>query len=189
MNYGAGAVIIIGGVMLIIGIKGSQSSVWKTFTGNDITPAGGGFIHGKIAGEIPKPVDTNPTINSPYKDVAYKDAVLNNIDPTFFVRQIQQESGFNPSATSSAGAQGIAQFMPSTAYGLGVDPWNPISALMGAAKLMGNYIRTYGSEDAGLAAYNAGPGAYQSAFDRGGANWKQYLPQETQTYIHTITGG
>ena len=40
--------------------------------------------------------------------------------------QLYAESGFNPFAVSPAGAQGIAQFMPATARGMGLrDPFDP----------------------------------------------------------------
>lgn len=73
--------------------------------------------------------------------------------------QIQQESGYDPTATSSAGAEGIAQFEPGTAASLGVNPWNPASAIDGMARLDAQYVRQFGSIDLALAAYNAGPGS------------------------------
>src|SRR5215831_13304043 len=57
------------------------------------------------------------------------------IDPDIFVSQIQAESGFNPTARSGAGALGIAQFMPGTAAGLGVDPSDPYASLDAAARM------------------------------------------------------
>src|SRR6266478_3057223 len=112
------------------------------------------------------------------------------IDPNIFVRQIQQESGFNPNAVSPAGAQGIAQFMPSTAAGLGINPWNPVQALNAAAQYMANSLRAYGGDYAkALAAYNAGGGTVNYAIARGGRNWQAYLPTETQNYIKVILGG
>lgn len=104
------------------------------------------------------------------------------ISPEIFVRQIQQESGFNPKALSPAGASGIAQFMPGTARGLGVDPWDPHANLDAAAGLMKSYLDRYGSWELALAAYNAGPGAVEQY---GG------VPPypETQTYISKILGG
>jgi hypothetical protein len=72
----------------------------------------------------------------------------------------KQESGFNPGAVSSAGAEGIMQLMPSTASGLGVDAFDPAQAIDGAAQLLGGYLQQYnGSVPLTLAAYNAGPGA------------------------------
>jgi hypothetical protein len=72
--------------------------------------------------------------------------------------QLNQESGFNPDATSSAGAEGIAQFEPGTAQSEGVNPWEPSSAIDGMAKLDAQYVQEFGSIDLALAAYNAGPG-------------------------------
>jgi soluble lytic murein transglycosylase-like protein len=75
-----------------------------------------------------------------------------------------QESAFDPRALSAAGAIGIAQFMLSTADGMGVDPFEPYSAIDGAAALLSSYVRSYDGVypnpyAAALAAYNAGPGA------------------------------
>ncbi|MDA8070096.1 MAG: lytic transglycosylase domain-containing protein [Actinomycetota bacterium] len=72
----------------------------------------------------------------------------------------RQESGFDPSAVSSAGAEGLMQLMPSTAAGLGVDAFDPRQAVDGAATLLSSYLRQYGgSVPLALAAYNAGPNA------------------------------
>jgi Transglycosylase SLT domain/D-alanyl-D-alanine carboxypeptidase len=74
--------------------------------------------------------------------------------------QIYAESGFNPFAVSSAGAQGIAQFMPGTArsYGLG-NPFDPAAAIDAQAHMMRDLLRRFASVALALAAYNAGPGA------------------------------
>jgi soluble lytic murein transglycosylase-like protein len=69
-----------------------------------------------------------------------------------------QESGFNASAVSPAGAQGLMQFMPATAAGLGVNPLDPGSAIDGAARYLSSLKKQFGSTDLALAAYNAGPG-------------------------------
>ena len=128
--------------------------------------------------------------SSQYVAIARQDAINAGISPDYFVRQINQESGFNPNAVSPAGAVGIAQFLPSTAAGLGFDPYNPIAALNGAAHLMASYSHNYGGDYAkALAAYNGGPGAVQNALNGcGAANWMNCLPGETRNYIRTIMG-
>ena len=105
------------------------------------------------------------------------------IDPDIFVRQIQQESGFNPGAKSGAGALGIAQFMPGTAAGMGIDPTDPYAALDAAAKLDAQNLSRYqGDYSKALAAYNAGPGAV----DKYGG-----VPpfEETNRYVNNILQG
>lgn len=93
----------------------------------------------------------------------------------------ETESGGNSAAVSPAGAQGLMQLMPSTASGLGVDPWNPSQAVQGAAQLLSGYLTRFGSVPLALAAYNAGPGAVEQY---GGV--PPYA--ETQNYVAKITG-
>ncbi|HEY3991782.1 MAG TPA: lytic transglycosylase domain-containing protein [Ktedonobacteraceae bacterium] len=129
------------------------------------------------------------TIANDYVGMAQQAAIAAGIDPGAFVRQIQQESGFNPNAGSPAGAEGIAQFMPGTAASMGVNPYDPSSALPGAARLMAGLAAQFGGNySKALAAYNAGPGAVQSAVAQGGGNWLSYMPAETQNYVSIIMG-
>lgn len=93
-------------------------------------------------------------------------AKRNGLPPEFLAATLLQESAFDPQAISSAGAVGIAQFMPSTADGIGIDPFDPFDAIGGAAQLLSSYVSAYGSRypnpyAAALAAYNAGPGAVE----------------------------
>jgi hypothetical protein len=134
------------------------------------------------------PPMTLPT--SVYIAIAQQDAINAGIPPDYFVRQINQESSFNPNAYSPAGAEGIAQFMPGTAAGLGINPWDPKQALNAAAHVMANYAHTYGGDYAkALAAYNGGSGTVQYAVNACGAgNWMNCLPGETRHYIYTIMG-
>jgi len=126
---------------------------------------------------------------SPYVDIAQQDAIAAGIPADYFVRQMNQESAFNPNAVSPAGAEGIAQFMPGTAAGLGINPWDPVQALRAAANLMGSYTRSYGGDYAmSLAAYNAGTGAVQHATYVCGSSWMNCLPSETRNYIYVIMG-
>lgn len=140
---------------------------------------------------------TNTTTTAPmilptsqYRAIARQDAVDAGINPNYFERQIYVESSFNPNAVSPYGAVGIAQFLPSTAAGLGIDPWNPIQALRGAAQLMARYAAQYnGNYAMALAAYNAGTGNVQNAVRNCGNNWMNCLPAETQSYIQKIIYG
>lgn len=125
---------------------------------------------------------------SQYVAIARQEAYNAGISPDLFVRQINQESGFNPWAVSPAGAIGIAQFMPGTAASLGINPRDPLQSLRGAAQLMAGYARQYGVYAKALAAYNAGPGTVNWAVRMGGANWYGWLPYETRNYIRVIMG-
>ncbi|MDB5026431.1 MAG: lytic transglycosylase protein [Candidatus Eremiobacteraeota bacterium] len=82
--------------------------------------------------------------------------------PQFLAATLLQESAFDPFAVSSAGAVGIAQFTVPTALEYGVDPWEPHSAIAGAARVLSAYVDSYRGRDEdpyalALAAYNAGP--------------------------------
>src|SRR5207237_5279220 len=111
---------------------------------------------------------TLPT--SEYVAIARQDAIDAGISPDYFVRQIYLESGFNPNAQSGVGAEGIAQFMPGTARGLGINPWDPIAALKAAAQMMANSAHQYGGDYAkALAAYNAGSGTVKQAVNACGS--------------------
>jgi len=81
-----------------------------------------------------------------------------NVSATLLAAQLYAESGFNPFAVSSAGAQGIAQFMPGTAraYGL-ADPFDAVEAIDAQAHLMRDLLRRFADVSLALAAYNAGP--------------------------------
>lgn len=78
--------------------------------------------------------------------------------------QISEESGFNPNAVSPAGAEGIAQFLPSTfrSYATG-SPFNTTDAWVAYTNFMTVLLRwAGGSVWKALAAYNAGQGNWQA---------------------------
>jgi cell wall-associated NlpC family hydrolase len=121
----------------------------------------------------------NVSVPAQYVTTVEQAASANGIPSSLLAGLIQQESGFNPDAVSSAGAEGIAQFMPATAAGMGVDPYEPTSAINGAAEMLGSYTRQFGSYADALAAYNAG----SSAVERYGG-----IPPyaETQAYVPSV---
>jgi len=114
-------------------------------------------------------------------------AVEYGLDPEIFVRQIRQESGFNPDAVSKRGAVGLAQIMPKTAAdpGYGVTPisedllFDEDANLRFAAEYMRAMLDKFGDYPRALAAYNAGPGAVEE---------HQGIPpfEETQKYVNSI---
>ena len=87
-----------------------------------------------------------------------------HVDPNILVAIVTVESAWHTRALSHAGAIGLGQLMPGTAYELGVNPHDPSQNLEGAAEYLGGLIRKFGSSNYELvfAAYNAGPEAVTS---------------------------
>ena len=120
----------------------------------------------------------NADVDSAINEMAEK----YNLDPALLAAMAEQESGFNQSAQSEAGAMGIMQLMPGTAEGLGVDPSDLRGNLEGGAKYLRQMLDKYnGDVEKALAAYNAGPGSLDSV---NGDISK--LSGETQKYVPSV---
>jgi hypothetical protein len=117
-------------------------------------------------------------------DTLAEAARSNDLPVPFFIRLLDQESNFRPHAISTAGALGMAQFMPETAADRGLDnPFDPLQAIPASARLLRDLSQKFGNLGLAAAAYNAGPRRVE--------DWlasKAKLPQETQNYVKTITG-
>jgi soluble lytic murein transglycosylase-like protein len=109
---------------------------------------------------------TNPRIVQAYallfSGATVDAARAHGLPPELLGAALLQESAYDPQALSSAGAIGIAQFMPETAAGVGVDPYDPYDSIAAAGALVGAYAAAYRGRYAdpytvALAAYNAGP--------------------------------
>lgn len=104
------------------------------------------------------------------------------VDPLLVSLIMEQESGYDPFALSSAGAMGLMQLMPDTAWMLGVeDPWDPEENVEGGVRYFAQQMDRFGRLDLALAAYNAGPGAVEQ--------WGGMPPYpETVEYVSSILG-
>jgi len=142
-----------------------------TEAGEVLGPGGDGVL---AAASLPSFVPAE------YRDPILRSAARWNVSAALLAGQLMAESGFDPNAGSPAGAQGIAQFMPSTAaaYGL-TDPFDPVAAIDAEAHLMSDLLRQFGSPELALAAYNAGPAPVEAC---------HCVPAypETQAYVTRI---
>ena len=95
--------------------------------------------------------------------------------------------------TSSAGAIGRAQVMPSTApeaarlAGVPFDEYKykndaDYNTLIGNAYFK-EQVKNFGDESKGAAAYNAGASTVKKAIEKYGENWLEGVPKETQDYV------
>jgi cell wall-associated NlpC family hydrolase len=119
------------------------------------------------------------------------------ISPAIIAAQDQVESGWNPDARNAgSGAEGIAQFLPSTFTSWGKDsdgtgnvsPYNPADAIMAqgrydcylatlASRLLSSGLVTWTVTDLALAGYNAGPGQVETAHG---------VPADAAAYVQQI---
>jgi soluble lytic murein transglycosylase-like protein len=103
------------------------------------------------------------------------------LNPAILTALVNQESGFNPNAVSSAGAEGLTQVMPENFAADGItNPFDPAQSISGGAKQLSADLTEFnGNIVDALAAYNAGSAAV-----------KQYggVPPyaQTQNYVNDI---
>jgi len=124
-----------------------------------------------------------------------------DIEESFFLAIIAQESGGRVHSMSSAGASGLFQFMPATADRFGVKGtigdydarFHPESAAKGAADYIVEQRDLYGDDLAKiLAAYNAGENRFKrlNKKHQNQSIWNSQffydLPSETQDYIAIV---
>ncbi|HKS88251.1 MAG TPA: transglycosylase SLT domain-containing protein [Stellaceae bacterium] len=111
-------------------------------------------------------------------------AAANRLPPAFLTRVLWVESRFRSDALSPKGAEGIAQFMPTTAAERGLaDPREPIAAIGEAARLLSDLAGRFGNLGLAAAAYNAGAGRID-----GWLHARGELPAETRRYVLAVTG-
>ncbi len=120
---------------------------------------------------------------SQYEALISQAAARYGIEPALLHGLIEQESGFDPSSQSGAGAMGLTQLMPGTAGSLGVkNPFDPAESIEGGARYLAQLMSQFGGNTTdALAAYNAGPAAVSQ---HGG------VPPypETEAYVAKVLG-
>ncbi len=127
----------------------------------------------KLPGYARNPAEFEPIINSCSREFG--------VDSSLVKAVIHAESGYNPSAVSAKGAQGLMQLMPKTAQGLKVsDCFNPSDNIRGGVRYLRFLLDTFkGDESLALAAYNSGMGSV--------AKYGGIPPfKETQSYVAKV---
>ncbi|CAN5345515.1 hypothetical protein BH20ACT9_BH20ACT9_10410 [soil metagenome] len=123
----------------------------------------GGRLHGCAPGGAAARPDTARGVPAVFRRAVHSAAAAHEVPAPLLAGLVRAESGWDPTARSSAGAYGLTQLMPYTADALGVDVSDPVEQLDGGARYLGEQLDEFGSVELALAAYNAGPGAVLAA--------------------------
>lgn len=163
--------------------KGKTPHISNSAPGSTATPSGA--VGTQSTSRIP--VVTSPSVgagelpmDNAYYHTIQQAAQKYGVDPKLVSAVAEVESGFNPSAVSSAGAVGIMQLMPDTAASLGVNPYDVQQNIEGGTQYLRQLMDAFpGDLRRAVAAYNAGP---QAVRDYGG------VPPygETQAYVDSV---
>jgi len=162
-----------------------------------------------ISIDNPEVKGIDSSVNSKFESVVgdnYSDFISKvqsiGLNPEIAIKQLYAESGFNKDVISckrksSAGAQGIAQFMPGTwkSYGVG-SPCEVSNALNAYVKMMNDLLKMFPNRpDLAIAGYNSGPfGKYGKIYKDALNNnipfekLKGKIPKETFNYVSKIFG-
>ena len=113
----------------------------------------------------------------PFEYFSLVDELRENFDPYLILSLIRQESAFDTTARSAAGARGLMQLQPATAHHVGRvnanQLYNPRTNIRLGVKYLGQLVRQFADEkELSLAAYNAGPNKIKY--------WLQRFPTENR---------
>jgi len=136
----------------------------------------------KVEKQLGVDVKPSASLQGKYASIIASAAAAHGLDPKLIEAVVHTESGFDASAVSPVGAQGLMQLMPGTAAELGVsDAFDPEQNIQAGSKYLKRLMNRYhGDVRLALAAYNWGMGNLERHPER--------IPQETVNYVAKITG-
>jgi len=121
-------------------------------------------------------------MSNQYDNLFQKYGTQYGVDPKLLSSVAHAESNYNPRAGSSAGAQGLMQFMPGTfaAQHVGSNPYDPAQSVQAGAKYLSSLLHQFGGNTRlAVAGYNAGGGAARKAIT---------AYPETRNYVSKVMG-
>jgi soluble lytic murein transglycosylase len=139
-----------------------------------------------------------------YVDLLSSEAEAFGVDPLLLAALVRQESLFEPSATSWAGARGLGQVMPETGKGIarrlemeGYEPadlYRPSVSMRFAAFYLASQISLFDDQIlVALAAYNGGPGNARRWLETAGDDLDRFVEyitlSESQRYLQRVYEG
>jgi soluble lytic murein transglycosylase-like protein len=134
------------------------------------------------SGRVEAPTKTAAKRRGRYVGLVDATARQYQLVPELLHAVIRTESGYDPSAVSSAGAIGLMQLMPGTAARYNVnDIWDPRQNLRGGAAYLRDLLEMFDQDlRLALAAYNAGENAV--------LKYGRQIPPypETQQYVRKV---
>lgn len=149
--------VLFGLVMLGLASPASAQAVdWRR--------AGGDLFGAVMVEPVEAPaMATEPArldpLSQPFQEVIDAAALAHGLDPKLLHALVVTESAYQADAVSPAGAGGLTQLMPGTAFDLGVrDRFDPVENLRGGADYLAQQILRFRDLRLALAAYNSGPG-------------------------------
>lgn len=140
-SVGALFVIPVVAIILLVVLLGGASTLNEQTAGQPDTGGSGSVCA----------VDGESAIPEPYREAVAAAAARAKLPVPIMAAQIEAESNWRTNLVSSAGARGIAQFMPGTwtRWGEGKDPFDPIAGLNAQGGYMG-YLRNFMQKTFGI---------------------------------------
>lgn len=130
--------------------------------------------------------DSVPQSQQPTQQPTQAQGGTLGVSPELLTAVSWEESRFNPTIVSPAGAIGAYQFMPATAKHYGIDPTNPTQSRAAAEKYLRSLEKRFGSTELALTAYNWGEGNVEAWLKTGKGAKGQNMPLETQRYADKV---